>query len=106
MPERWPVVITDDDGEEIVVAPFPDLPGKVFIRTSLDGVLLNAAQLEEFAQAKVAASHEAGRQARPAPCGAVSPYADRPCAEYGDHDEHVARLPGGVVLARWPVSDA
>jgi hypothetical protein len=106
MPERWPVIITDDDGDTIDVQPAYGLAaGKVFICTSPEGVTLNAAQLEQFAQAKVAASHEADRQARPAPCGAVSPYAGPPCAEQDAHAEHVSRGPGGVVLARWPVSD-
>ena len=106
MPDRWPVVITDDEGDTIAVEPncVEGHPGKVYIRTSPLGVSLNAAQLEQFAQAKVAASHEADRQARPAPCGAVSPYAGPPCGQYGAHGEHIARGPGGVVLATWPVS--
>jgi len=105
MPDRWPVVITDDDGSWIRVEPDGSGPGKVCIRTAEPGVTLDAAQLEEFAQAKVAASHEADRQARPAPCGAVSPYARLFCGQYGDHTEHIAREPGGMIAVTWPVRD-
>jgi hypothetical protein len=63
MPDRWPVVITDDDGNMIDIGTeHPFRAGTVLIWTSPDGVTLNAAQLEQFAQAIVAASHEIERQ--------------------------------------------
>ena len=64
MPDRWPVVITDDMGESIRVLPSVE-PGKVYISTSPLGVSLDGARLEEFAQAQVAASHEADRRVTP-----------------------------------------
>jgi len=69
MPERWPVVITDSDGDWILVDPdYPrGEPGRIFINTSPAGVALSAAQREELARAIVAASHEADHQARPVP---------------------------------------
>jgi len=105
MADRWPVVITDDDGDTIEVDLGETDPTEVYVKTSLVGVLLNADQRERLAQALVAASHEADRQARPAPCGAVSPYAGPPCSQYGDHGEHIAREAGGMIVASWPVSD-
>ena len=76
--------------------------GDVWIAGSL--AVLNAAKREEFAQAWIAACHKADDQVRPVPCGAVSPYAAAACGQYGAHGEHIARGPGGVVLATWPVS--
>jgi len=67
--------------------------------------VLDAGQREAFAQAWIAACHKADEQVRPVPCGAVSPYAAAACSQYGAHGEHIARGPGGVVLATWPVSD-
>ena len=77
--------------------------GDVWIAGGLT-VVLNAAKREEFAQAWIVACWKADEQARPVPCGAVSPYAAAACGQYGAHGEHIARGPGGVVLATWPVS--
>jgi len=66
--------------------------------------VLDADQREAFAQAWIAACHKADEQVRPVPCGAVSPYAGEACGQYGAHGEHIARGPGGVVLATWPVT--
>lgn len=68
--------------------------------------VLDADQREAFAQAWIAACHAADEQVRPAPCGAVSPYAGPPCSQYGDHGEHIAREAGGNIVASWPVSRA
>ena len=102
MPSGWPVVITDGDGDTIEVEPRGD---RVRIETPGQPVDLDGALLEELAQAIVAASHERERQARPAPCGAVSPYPGAACGQYGDHAEHIARRAGGMIVASWPVSD-
>jgi len=59
VPERWPVIITGDDGDEIEVELFPEVPGKVFTRTSPDGVMLGRDQLKALIQALTAASQEA-----------------------------------------------
>jgi hypothetical protein len=60
MAERWPVVITDDDGDGIEISISRhgvrlDLTNDVF-------VTLGPAQREQFAQAWMAACHEADRQ--------------------------------------------
>ena len=60
MSDGFPVTITDDYGGEILVG-FG--LGAVYVRTSDDGVLLDAGQLERLAQAIVAASWETGRVA-------------------------------------------
>jgi hypothetical protein len=100
----FPVTITDADGDAIEIT--VSTSGLVAIRTTPLGVELDAAQRETFAQAWIAACHEADRQARPVLCGALSPPPDAvACCESGGHGEHIARLPGGVIAARWPVSD-
>jgi hypothetical protein len=63
MPERWPVIITDDDGDEIGISPLMGGAGYVLIWAAPDGVALDAAQRDEFARALVTASHEADQQA-------------------------------------------
>jgi len=102
----FPITVTDSHGNELDITPEA---GVVYIDTVRGDPPLFAfadnERLEELAQALVAASHERDRQARPAPCGAVSPYAGPPCAVQGAHGDHVSRGPGGVILASWPVSD-
>ena len=55
MPDRWPVVITDGDGDTIEVEPRGD---RVRIETPGQPVDLDDGLLEELAHAIVAASHE------------------------------------------------
>ena len=62
MPDRWPVVITDGDGDTIEVEPRGD---RVRIETPGQPVDLDAALLEELDRAIIAASHETAR--RPVP---------------------------------------
>ena len=57
---RFPVVIADDYGGMVEIDTGP--PGDVSIFTSPQEAFLNAAQREEFAQAWIAACHEADRQ--------------------------------------------
>ena len=97
MPDGFAVTVKDGDGDPLEIVA---VNGVVYI----EGYAFPAAEREEFAQAWIAACHEADRQERPVPCRAVSPYAGPPCAEQDAHGDHVSRGPGGVVLARWPVS--
>ena len=66
MPERWPVIITGDDGDEIEVELFPEVPGKVFTRTSPDGVMLGRDQLKALIQARPNSSRWAALSSTPA----------------------------------------
>lgn len=54
----WPVTIRTPEGD-IAEVDVLRATGRVFLCTSSPGVMLNAAQREEFAQAFTAACHEA-----------------------------------------------
>jgi hypothetical protein len=111
MPSGFPVTITDDDGDAIEVDLGMTDPTEVYIRTSRDGVLFNAAQREELAQALVAACHEADRQASPKLCGEPNPAPVRErawtCSLTPGHAplDHAAHDGQGQVCVRWAVSD-
>jgi hypothetical protein len=55
MPDLWPVTIRTPDGDFVEVDTLP-ATGRVYIGTSSAGVLLSAAQREEFSRAYIAAS--------------------------------------------------
>jgi len=96
----FPVTVRDAYGDSVTI----DVIGTEVMLG--DGMwLFDAETFEEFSQALIAARHVADRQARPVPCGAVSPYAGPPCGQYGDRAEHIAREAGGIIVASWPVSD-
>ena len=105
MPD-FPITVTDSHGNELDITPEA---GVVYIDTVRGDPPLFAfgsdGRREAFAQAWIAACHAADEQARPAPCGEPTPGRGGTCTETGAHAEHVSRGPGGVVLARWPVSD-
>lgn len=122
----FPVTIRGDDGGWVRVEPgsFEGAPGSVWIRTSILGVSLDAEQCEAFAQAWIAACHEADRRAGvepsdpgPAPntpaswpyCESQQPSADPLsgflCTAAPGHEplDHAAWTPDGAALyARWP----
>ena len=54
MPDAWPVTIRTPEGDFVEVDTLP-ATGRVYIGTSSAGVLLSAAQREEFGRAYIAA---------------------------------------------------
>jgi hypothetical protein len=55
VPDVWPVTIRTPEGDFVEVDTLPS-SGRVYIGTSGAGVLLSAAQREEFGRAYIAAS--------------------------------------------------
>jgi hypothetical protein len=104
---RFPVTVRDSHGNELDITAEG---GVVYLDTVRGDPPLfafgNDERREAFAQAWIAACHKADDQVRPAPCGQLSPSPDAvACCESGAHAEHIARFPGGVIAARWLVSD-
>jgi hypothetical protein len=107
----FPITVRDSYGNELDITAEG---GVVYLDTVRGDPPLfafgNDERREALAQAWIAACHKADDQARPVPCGALAE--PRPgnngawaCNQTGAHGEHIARGPGGVILASWAVSD-
>lgn len=105
MPSGFPVTIKDSDGDPLEIAVEG---GIVYIDGGANGASLfafAATERETFAQAWIAACHEADRQASPELCG--DRHGDWACAVAPGHAplDHAAHDGQGQVCARWAVSD-
>lgn len=106
MAEWQPVTVEDEFGDEIEIDVSESGWVSLLMPSNTRDMAFGPERYEEFSRVWNAAGHESDRRRSLLPiCGELSPGRGAACTQTGAHGEHIARAPGGIITARWPVAE-